>query len=411
MKRSLLTLALCLVGVTLFAQIADVESYRSRFKRADGTFDERLKILEQVRDARLTRIGEFYHDSLKFLLSKGTEINSKADRRLAEHSAIILCEGLGAEKFHAAASDIWDTAVLFDVARNADNEGVAMEAALIALGQVDGIDYLTNVVQRLNSFNTQNIPDIETKTKVQRGVTGCVKALEYFKDIEGYRPVFFVSIGNYDTKTQQMASNTLPNIVDDPSEILSVIIREASNNSRVKLAAWKELLRTKAPGSSKAQTAAEALATGWNYFDSDANTPRNLADMRKGAIDIIRQFGITEDSVYVNLQKSYQNNFILAEPDYDEIRLALNALEAIKTDEAVEIIFRFLRELDEIKQLPKGPWKNKEKQCFELVIKRIGGTGTTSSSVRNLLTSIQGNKKYSSPERKLATDALKALGF
>jgi hypothetical protein len=407
MKRYLLALIFCFIGMTAFSQKLDVSYFRGDYLKEDGTFEDRLRVLEAVRDARLTGVGSFFHEALKYLLTRGADINAK-DRPIAEQSAVILCEGLAEEKYTAAAGDLWQTVVFFDVARD-NNEGFAMQSALVALGQVGGKEYAPHVIQRLNFFNTQTFSDVETRRRVQRAVAGCVRALEAFHEMDGYRPVFFVYTGSYDKNIQDIAANTLPNIVDDPAEVISAIIRDPSNNPRVKYDAWKEMLRTRAPGASKANVAAVALSTGWNYSTTDLSFQTNLREMRKGAIDTIRQFGAPDDSIFSSLEKSYSNNFISNTPDYDEIRFTLSALSAINSEPAVELLQKFLRELHDRRR--SGPWARKERQCFEWVIFAVGATGTQSQSIRFLLTTIQRDSKYTSQEKKWVESTMKALGI
>jgi len=408
MKRIFFILILCFAGMTAFTQALDVSYFRKDYLREDGTFEERLRVLEAVRDARLTGVGSFYNEALKFLLTRGKDLTNKQDRSIAEQSAVILCEGIAEEKIAAAAADLWQTVVLFDVARD-NNEGFAMQAALIALGQIGAKDYTPHVVQRLNFFNTQTFSDVETRRRVQRAVTGCVRALEAFHEIDGYRPVFFVYIGSYDKAIQDIAANTLPNIVDDPGDVIIAIIRDPSNNPRIKYDAWREMLRTRAPGSSKAKVAAIALSTGWNYSTTDINFQTNLREMRKGAIDTIRQFGAPDDSILTSMKKSYDENFISTKPDFDEIRLTLNALSAINSEPAVELLQGFLRDLHARRR--SGPWANKEKQCFDWVISAIGATGTKSTSVEQLLNTLYRESKFTSAEKKGVESTMKALGF
>jgi hypothetical protein len=408
MKRYLFIIIFCFAGMAAFTQVMDISFYLDNYKNEDGTFSDRLKILEEVRDAKLTGIGSFYHEALKYLLYRGADITSKQDRSIAEQSAVIICEALAAEKHSAAAADLWLTVVFFDIARD-NNEGFAMQAALIAIGQVGGKEFTSYVVQRLNNFNAQTLSDIETRRRVQRAVTGCVRALELFHDIEGYKSVFFVYVGGYEKAIQDIASNALPNMVDDPGEVIIAIIRDPSNNPRVKLEAWREMLKTKAPSSSKAKVAAVALSTGWSYSTTDINFQTNLREMRKGAIDTIRQFGASDDSVYPGLEKSYVNNFINNIPDYDEIRFTLNALSAINTEPAVELLQKFLRELHDRRR--SGPWARKERLCFGWVIEAIGATETKSTSIIILLNTIKRDSKYTSTERKWVESSLKSLGF
>jgi len=408
MKRYLFIIIFCFIGMAAFAQSADISFFREYYLREDGTFNDRQKILEEVRAAKMTGIGSFYHEALKYLLYRGVDIVTKQDRSIAEQSAVILCEGIAAEKYSAAAADLWLTVVFFDIARD-NNEGFAMQAALIAIGQVGGKEYVPYVVQRLNNFNAQTLSDLETRRRVQRAVTGCVRALELFHDIEGYKSVFFVSVGGYEKSIQDIAANALPNMVDDPGEVIIAIIRDPSNNPRVKLEAWREMLKSKASGDSRAKVASVALSTGWSYSTTDVNFQTNLREMRKGAIDTIRQFGAPDDSVFVNLEKSYINNFVNNVPDNDEIRFVLTALSVIKTDPAVELLQKILLELNDRRR--SGPWARKERQCFEWVVKAIGDTGTKDESVIKLLMRLQRDSNYTLQERNWVKGALKSLGF
>jgi len=390
--------------MTVFAQ--DMSYYTSEYMKQDGSFAERLIILEKVRNAGFKGIGEFYHNALKYLLLRVPDIkNNKTEQDAAEKSAVILCQGLGAEKYTNAAPELWQTVVAFDVTKSA-SQGTAAQAALIALGQVNGRSFLPQIIQRLNDYNTQTYRS-EAKNRVQMAVIGCINAIETFKDISGFRPVFFVYTGSYDSAVKQIAYDAMPNITDDPSEVISAIIQDASSNPFVKLEAWKEMVRTRASNSSKAKVAAVALATGWNYPTSNKAFKTNLGEMRKGAIDTIRQYGAADSSVYVNMDKSYTNNFINKEPDYDEIMFTLNALAALKSDEAVGLLQKYLRELHDRRR--NGAWGDKERRILQWIIPCIEITGTKSEDVKSLLSSIERNADYTPFEQGLARNALAKL--
>jgi hypothetical protein len=405
MKRILLTVILIFTAMAVFSQ--DMTDFTNEYMRTDGTFAERLSLLEAVRDAELTGIGEFYHNALKFFIVRVPDIRTTTERSAAEKSAVILCQGLGAEKYTDAAGEVWQVVELFDIAREA-NDGNAMQTALNTLGQINAQGFVPQIVQRLNNFNTQSITNPETRRRVQMAVVGCINALEALHDIRGYRPVFFVSVGAYDPSIREIASNALPNIVDDPGDVLIEVIRDTSSNPSIKLTAWNEMLRSKAPDASKAKVAASALEIGWIYSTNIQSYVRNLRDMRKSAIDTIRQYGVFDNSVYTNLEFSYSRNFINTNPDFDEIMLTLNALTAIRSDEAVALLYKFLQELHGRRR--SGPWANKERQIFEWVVSCVGTTGTQSADVRLLLTTITRTASYTSREQTMARDALTALG-
>jgi len=391
--------------MTLFAQ--DMSYYTDELNRPDSSFVERLEVLEAVRDAKLTGIGEFYHNALKLLLMKTPDVRNKEDRDANDASARIICQGLGAEQYADAAPDLWQTVLYFDVIRDSNHQGLVMQDALTALGQVGGKDFLPHIIQRLTDFNTRSISDTETKRRVQRAVVGAINALEALHEPAGFRPVFFASIGWYDPVIKSIASVALPNIVDDPGDIIITIIQDTSNIPSVKYEAWREMLRTKAPNSSIAKVAAAALATGWTYSSSNPTFQRNLREMRMSAIDTIRVMGVHDDSVYINLDKSYINNFINNVPDYDEIRKTISCLSAIRTDEAVQLLLKFLRELHARRR--SGPWGNRERQVLQLVVPALGATKTQSQDVRLLLTTIQRSSDYTGAEQIWARDALREI--
>ena len=390
--------------MTIFAQ--DMSYLKDELNRPDSSFVERLEVLEVVRDAKMTGIGEFYHDALKLLLLKTPDVKTREDREANDAAARIICQGLGAEQYNPAAQDLWLTVQAFDIINDV-NQGLVMQDALTALGQVGGKEFLPHIVLRLDDFNTNVLSDAETRRRVQRAVVGCINALEALHEADGFRPVFFASIGWYDPAIKAMASVALPNIVEDPADIIIWIIEDTSNTPPIKYEAWREMLRTSAPDSSKARVAAAALNTGWFYSTPNMTFQRNLREMRTSAIDTIRVMGVADNSVYANLDKSYMNNFVNNVPDYDEIRKTLNCLSAIATDEAVQLLLKYLRELNLRRR--GGPWSNKERQMLQWVIPSIGATKSQSQDVILLLTTIQRSQDYTSAEQGWAREALAEL--
>ena len=409
MKRIIIiALLLSLTGMTIFAQSRELSYYEAEYNRQDATFYDRLEVLETVRGMGLTGIGEFYHNALKLLITKLPDIKTMEEKEIAENSARLLCQVLGDEKYTEAGPEIWLLVPFFDVVNDVNN-GFVMQDALIALGQINAKDFLPNIVLALDDLNTRETPDVESKRRIQRAVAGTISALENLHEIEGFRPLFFASIGWYDPFIKDLASAALLTVVDDPAESIIEIIQNTSNNPDVKYEAWREMLLTNAPETSKAKVAAVAIATGWSYSTSVQQYQRSLREMRKSAIDIIKAWGIQDDSVYANLEKSYTNNFVNTQPDYDEIRKALDTLAVIKTDEAVDILFKFLDELHARRR--SGPWGNKERQLFQWLLPNIGVTGTKSVLVQNLLTTIQRSDDYTGTEQRWARDALRELGL
>ena len=407
MKRTILAILFCIIGMAVFAQGADMSFISREFFRTDGTFAERLEILQSVREAEMTGIGEFYHEALRYVIRRMPDIGSFQDRVAAVEAARILCQGIGAERHSAAAPELWEIVQFADVVRDV-NDGLLMQDALIALGQVGAAEFVPHIALRLRNFNDSVTADVETRRRIQRGVAGCIIALETLQEIEGYRPVFMASVGWYDPAIRTIAQLALPNITDDPSDVIIEIIRDPSVIPSIKLTAWNELLRSQAPDASKARAASAALATGWFVHTNDPSDIRILREMRISAINVIRQLGAADDSVYVNLERSYRQNFTSPAPHFEEIRVTLAALSALGTDRAVGLLMGFLRELHERRRA--GIWTHRERDVFSWVIPSLGATRTQLPEARFLLNTIQRSGDFTSAEQIWARDALRALG-
>jgi hypothetical protein len=174
----------------------------------------------------------------------------------------------------------------------------------------------------------------------------------------------------------------------------------------VKITERKGVMISVETSSSNAKSAAFALANGWeNYMNSTSDKVDScLSEMRKTAIDVICQSGYADDSVYDSLEKSYINNFISADPDYEEINKTLDALAAISTDKAISLLFIFLQGLHQKKSM--NSWSKKEEIIFPWVVNSLGLTKILSRNVWNLLVVIYRNEKYSKKERIYVRDAL-----
>ena len=158
----------------------------------------------------------------------------------------------------------------------------------------------------------------------------------------------------------------------------------------------------------KAKSAAFALKNGWESCMNASDDARKCQSaMRKAAIEIIVKTGYADTSVYDSLEKSYINNVISTEPDYEEINKAIDALTAINTEESTGLLFVFLQGLHQKKYT--GTWGKKEEIIFPWIIKSFCFTNVKSKNIKNiwnLLVVIFKTEKYTSNERLHARNAL-----
>jgi len=157
---------------------------------------------------------------------------------------------------------------------------------------------------------------------------------------------------------------------------------------------------------SKVKKAAFALATGWDNFKESHNEKYKtyLGEIRKNAIDVICQFGYSDDSVYKNLGKSYTINILSAAPDYDEIKKTLDALAAIKSDRAISMLTKYFMELH-IKRC-NTQWGNKEDIIYPWIVNSIGLTKYKTKNISYILGIILQTDKYTLQERQHAENVL-----
>jgi len=163
------------------------------------------------------------------------------------------------------------------------------------------------------------------------------------------------------------------------------------------------------PDFSRAKSAAFALATGWeSYMNSTSDKVSNcLSEMRKAAIDVICQAKYADASVYDSLEKSYISNFISPAPDYEEIQKTLEALAAINTEKAIQLLLLFLQGLHQ--KRCNGLWSSKEDLIFPLLVNSLGATKRISRNIWNLLVAIYRTDKYTTKQRLYAREALMSI--
>ena len=158
----------------------------------------------------------------------------------------------------------------------------------------------------------------------------------------------------------------------------------------------------------KAKSAAFALKNGWeSCMNASDNARKCQSAMRKAAIEIIVQTGYADDSVYDSLEKSYINNVISTEPDYEEINKTIDALASINTEKSTGLLFIFLQGLHQKKHT--GIWEKKEEMIFPWIVKSLCFINVKSKSIKNiwnLLVVIFRTEKYSNNERLHAKNAL-----
>ena len=413
MKTTFILIVILLLFGTLpvFAQQGpDMSFYISEYNRSDATIFDMLDILRMVKDEQLTGIGDFYQNAIRVYIQRLPNFSNNRFRLAIEEAARLILQGLAAEKHTAAAPQIWFFIQYFDISQP-PNDGFLMYEALVAMGKVGGKDYTQYIIDILEGYNARPTTDIEVKGRVERVMAGIISALEDLCDPSGVKPVFFASIGWYDTEIKKLASvsliRTMEALGDVISDVISEIILDHFNLPPVKIAAWEELLRAHVSNSAKSKVATSAIEASYTFVATSRESQNTLRFMRMSAIDTIRVVGVEDDRVYPFLERTYREAFDTPNTDFEVIVTVVRALSGVKTEEAVDLLIEFLRGLHSRKR--SGPWGVVERDIMAIVIPAIGSTGTQSRSAIQLLTVISTSSVYTNAEQNWARNALAVL--
>jgi hypothetical protein len=413
MKRIFIILVILLsAGMTVFAQSPDVSYYTQEINRSDATIFEILDVLKMVRDENLTGIGEFYNNAIRVFIRRLPNFSGNNDRLAVEEASRLLFRGLTAEKHAAAGASIWYLVRYFDIAAP-QNDGYLMYEGIVSLGQIGAKDYASHISVLLEGYNLRTTtPDILVRGRIQRVVPGIIIALEALLEPVGVRPVFFASIGWYDNEINAIAARSLqvmmdaiPTVIGD---IINGIIKDPFNNVNVKNAAWRELLRTQVDNEVKAKVAISVLEESYSFATSNFETRSLLRNMRISAIETINAMGIEDNVVYAYLERAYREAHDSVNTDLEVILLVLKTLSNAKTDEAVDLLTEFLRQLHSRRR--SGSWGTVERDLLNVILPAIANTGTKATPTIQLLTIMSRSTLYTNAEQAWARNALTTLG-
>ena len=385
MKRNILAAAFSLVASFVFAS-EELDIYTFMYRESVNAV-ERYSVLRNIADAEIPGAGALYAEALGRLLLEQPNLRSGAEKETADATAKLLAGLLGDIKYAGAADDLWR------VVQNFENPLVKADA-LIALGKTRSAQHLPLVQRTLADLNIRPTSDREAGEKI---AFGAIIALEKYRDISGYAPVFFAASGWYGRRVKDQAMATLPFIVDDPSEALSGIIR--SSGYDMKLLALEKESESKASAEAKAAVALIALEEGWKAATNDIKDKVILSRLRKFSIDMLAKNGSSDPAATPLLEKSYKDG-----SDAEEKIAAVNALSKNRSDEAAKALSSFLMMMNGKRR--SEAITVEDERMVRVIIPAIGAHGSPIG-----LPALQAveHQDWTNAVKLLATDALKRL--
>jgi hypothetical protein len=264
----------------------------------------------------------------------------------------------------------------------------------MALGRIRATNYLPQVIRVLDNLNLKPTSD---PLNGERVAFGAIISLEKYQDPSGYLPVFLASAGWYSQRIRNQAEKSLPFIAKDPSPFMLEVVKNAKYDYPTKYIALKNIEKTKVDPKNKAEIAVAALAEGHKAVTNDVKLKGTLAEMRKLALGMINRYRSNDLSIYQLMERSYNSR----DADSTEKISAIKAIASQKTDEAAELLSKFLVALNE-----KLPLNREQDQLIREIITALGTTERPRA--RPALNTVA-MYDYTPAIKTLATQALKQI--
>ena len=381
--------------MALFAQSEELDAWTQAYDRAQS-IAEQLVYIQNIVEGNYSGAVTFYANALDKLVRQFPDITTRSEWDAADSCARILCFQLGEAEYADAGANLWWVADYFPNA-------LIKAEALAALGKTGNKAFLPQVIQLMNDLNTQPQSDRENRERYERIAYGTILGLEYYKDPEGYLPVFFASTGWYADRIKSQASISLMNIMDDPTEPLLQVVNNSGYTYEIKHLALRTSERSQSSEAHKASVAVAALIEGWRLQVSDIHQRQELTQMRKLALNMIRRYTTSDTTVYPALDRSYRDG------DMDEKLAVLYALEALASEDSVRLLSDYLRTIHQ--RRTSNTLTVNDEQLVRVIIPALGNVGSAARSLcRPILIQVQQSPDWTNVVKNLATEALRKIG-
>lgn len=333
MKRlsSLVILAAFAFGLAAPALFGDemTEVYRQIYEQST-TLQDKYNAVQNLIALDDRSVAPILSDALEELLRTQDSYRTATDKTLYGRTVQLVASGLGQYKYGDAASFLWD--VVQQVP-----DPLAQAEALMALGRMRALDYADRVAKMLSDLDLTPTADADSGEKL---AFGCIVALDKLKAPQGFAPVFYASDGWYSQRIKQLALKSLPDITDDPTDAVALIVRTEGVDRKVR--ALQLELGSAAPAERKSATAIQALAIG--HLQADPNRPaeaKAFAELRKTALRGLVQLRAADPAAVDPESQSYAKGY-----DDEERLLALQALGLNGGDQAAKVLADILKTLN-----------------------------------------------------------------
>ncbi|MDR1399533.1 MAG: hypothetical protein LBJ41_06410 [Treponema sp.] len=328
MKKLIVLLLVSQCAFSLFGQSDALKYYTDRFQRATSV-GEQLNVLQTVSSENLDGSAAFFAKALKTFLWQIPDTRTLKEKIALEESLRIITDQLSQQQYAEAAADLWRVVERF-------SNPIIRADALIALGSLGDPTYLLRIIRFLDQ-NT--LYPTQPREDGERLAYGAITALGSLGDASAYMPVFAAANGWYSTWIKERAKEILAQLAEDPAEQLIKGINNTFYPFQTRYQALIALDESSASAELKSQGAQVALRAGWTH--SPLTSPEVVL-LRKYAIKMLGENGVSDEQVYTLLWRSYTQSY-----DMEEKFAVMSTLSQLRTEPAVGLLVSFIHDINE----------------------------------------------------------------
>ena len=398
MKKLIVLLLVSQCAFSLFGQSEALDYYTGRFNGATSV-EEQLNVLQTVSSEKIDGSEAFFAGALKRLLWQIPDTRTIKEKTALEESLRIITDQIenSPQQYAEAAPDLWSVVERF-------SNPIIRSDALIALGAIGDKTYLPRIIRFLEQ---NSMYPTQPREDGERLAYGAITALSSIGDPSAYMSVFVAKNGWYsygptsDDSTpwiRKYAEETLAKLAEDPSEELIKGINNTFYPYQTRYQALIALDGSSASDESKSRGAQDALREGWTHSPL---TSREVVLIRKYAIKMLGECGVSDDQVYRLLWRSYTQSY-----DMEEQFAVVSTLSKLGTEPAVKLLVSFIFDINERHRY--GTLRETDERLIRALIPALHETGSSEGdSVLKEITLVDWTSNIHELARQSITDSAK----
>ena len=392
MRKQISIFLIIAVSAAIFAAPVFANEQAAVWARIYNTTDKlqaKYSVMQSIVDLNDRDMEPVITDALKEIVYSKDESISSTDKQIYDDMMRMMVLELGNIKASDAAP------VIYKVMEETDNEFLRA-AAISALGNAGARDYVDEIADHLRYINSEIII-IENNEQRRSVINACILSLERLKHPVGFEPVFFASIGRYTRESVKRAERALQNMVEDPTDLVSGIIRD-DNPFETRLSALEVEERSNAGAARKTEAATAAIEVSLVY---NAQTPRDReyqTRVKIKACEMIRDLGAADEAAVEWLSEMLNTSTVV-----NELVVCLQALGTYSSDSAVEVLNTYLSYHNDRRS---SGIQYKDERAIRACINALGNTGNPNAKTSLMMIEYS---NWSSQTIRMAKNAMKNL--